>query len=128
MPVLVDTHLLLWAASKPRKLSKEARRIMQEPDQELWFSAASIWEISIKHELGRDDFQVEPRRLRLGLLHNGWREIAMTSEHALVAGELPPLHKDPFDRMIMAQAKIEGVMLLTSDKLVAQYPGSIQKV
>jgi PIN domain nuclease of toxin-antitoxin system len=126
--VLVDTHLLLWAAGEPAKLPAEARTLLQEPGQELWFSAASLWEVSIKHRLGRDDFRIEPRRLRRGLIENGWRELTMTSEHAIAAGELPALHKDPFDRMMIAQAQVEGVTLLTSDDVVARYPGPVRKV
>ena len=128
MSVLVDTHLLLWAAGEPEKLPPAARALLQEPDQELLFSAASLWEVAIKHNLGRDHFRVEPRKLRRGLIENGWRELAITSEHAIAAGELPPLHKDPFDRMIVAQARVEGVTLLTSDDLVARYPVHVRKV
>lgn len=128
MTVLVDTHLLLWAAGEPAKLPAEARALLQEPGQELWFSAASLWEVAIKHRLGRDDFRIEPRRLRRGLIENGWRELTMTSEHAIAAGELPALHKDPFDRMMIAQAQVEGVTLLTSDDVVARYPGPVRKV
>ena len=128
MTVLVDTHLLLWAAGEPAKLSAEARALLQEPGQELWFSAASLWEVAIKHGLGRDDFRIEPRRLRRGLMENGWRELAMTSEHAIASSELPALHKDPFDRMLLAQAQVEGVTLLTSDDVVARYPGPVRKV
>ena len=128
MTVLVDTHLLLWAAGEPAKLPAEARALLQEPGQELWFSAASLWEVAIKHRLGRDDFRIEPRRLRRGLIENGWRELTMTSEHAIAASELPALHKDPFDRMMIAQAQVEGVTLLTSDDVVARYPGPVRKV
>ncbi len=128
MTVLVDTHLLLWAAGDPAKLPVEARALLQEPGQELWFSAASLWEVAIKHGFGRDDFRIEPRRLRRGLIENGWRELNMTSEHAIAAGELPALHKDPFDRMMIAQAQVEGVTLLTSDDVVARYPGPVRKV
>jgi PIN domain nuclease of toxin-antitoxin system len=101
---------------------------LQEPGEELLFSAACLWEVAIKHGLGRADFRVEPRRLRRGLIENGWRELAITSEHAIAAGELPPLHKDPFDRMMVAQAQVEGFTLLTSDDLVAQYPGPIRRL
>ena len=128
MTVLVDTHLLLWAAGEPAKLPAEARALLQEPGQELWFSAASLWEVAIKHRLGRDDFRIEPRRLRRGLIENGWRELTMTSEHAIAASELPALHKNPFDRMMIAQAQVEGVTLLTSDDVVARYPGPVRKV
>jgi PIN domain nuclease of toxin-antitoxin system len=126
--LLVDTHLLLWAAGEPRKLSKKARRLLEDPGSQLWFSAVSLWEIAIKHGLGRADFRVEPRRLRRGLIDNGWRELAVSSEHAMATLDLPLIHKDPFDRMLVAQAQIEGLALVTSDELVARYPGDVQKV
>jgi PIN domain nuclease of toxin-antitoxin system len=126
--VLVDTHLLLWAAGEPKKLSGKARRILNDSASQLWFSAASLWEVAIKNGLGREDFRVEPRRLRRGLVDNGWRELAISSEHAVATLTLPPIHKDPFDRMLLAQAHVEGVTLVTSDELVAQYPGQVRRV
>ena len=75
-----------------------------------------LWEVAIKHSLGREDFRVEPVRLRRGLLDNGWRELAVSSEHAVATLDLPPLHKDPFDRMLLAQARFEGLSLVTSDE------------
>lgn len=128
MTLLVDTHLLLWAAGEPQKLSRKARRLLGDPGSQLWFSAVSLWEVVIKHGLGREDFRVEPRRLRRGLIDNGWRELAISSEHAVATLDLPPIHKDPFDRMLVAQAQIEGLALITSDELVARYPGDVQKV
>lgn len=101
---------------------------MADPASQLWFSAASLWEVTIKHGLGREDFRVEPRRLRRGLIDNGWRELAVSSEHAMATLDLPPIHKDPFDRMLVAQAQVEGLALVTSDELVARYPGDVQKV
>jgi PIN domain nuclease of toxin-antitoxin system len=126
--LLVDTHLLLWAAGEPKKLSKKARQLLEDPDSRLWFSAASLWEVAIKHGLGRQDFRVEPRRLRRGLIDNGWRELAISSEHAVATLDLPPLHKDPFDRMLVAQARVEGLALVTSDEFLARYAGNILKV
>ncbi|MFO1157783.1 MAG: type II toxin-antitoxin system VapC family toxin [Reyranellaceae bacterium] len=128
MILLVDTHLVLWSAAQPKRLSAKARRLLEDPVSELWFSAASMWEIAIKSELGRDDFRVEPRRLRRGLIDGGWRELSISSEHAVAALGLPPIHKDPFDRMLVAQALVEGCTLLTSDSTVTQYPGPVQKV
>jgi PIN domain nuclease of toxin-antitoxin system len=126
--LLIDTHLLLWAAGEPQKLSKKARRLLDDPASQLWFSAASLWEVAIKHGLGREDFRVEPRRLRRGLLDNGWRELAISSEHAVATLDLPSHHKDPFDRMLLAQAQVEGLALVTSDELVARYAGNVVKV
>ena len=96
--LLLDTHLLLRAAGQPEKLSAEALTLIKDSGNTLAFSAASLWEIVIKSGLGRNDFQVEPRRLRRGLLDAGYRKIAVTSEHALAVRRLPPLHKDPFDQ------------------------------
>lgn len=128
MNLLVDTHLLLWAAGEPEKLSAEARGRLDDPDTTLWFSAASLWEVTIKHGLGREDFRIEPRRLRRGLIDNGWRELPVTGEHAVAVADLPPIHKDPFDRMLLAQAYVEGLTLITSDEVVAQYQGPVLKV
>jgi PIN domain nuclease of toxin-antitoxin system len=126
--LLLDTHLLLWAAGAPEKLSPAARAVLENTDTELMFSAASLWEISIKRSLGRSNFQVDPRLLRRGLLDNGYHELAITSEHAVNVESLPPLHKDPFDRLLIAQAMVEGIALLTSDAQVAAYPGPITLV
>ncbi len=128
MRLLLDTHLLLWAAGKPGRLSADARRLMKDADNELTFSAASLWEIVIKSGLGRDDFQVDPRLFRRGLLDNGYSELPIGSEHVVAIEGLPLLHKDPFDRMLIAQATVEGILLLTADPLVAQYPGPVRRV
>jgi PIN domain nuclease of toxin-antitoxin system len=126
--LLLDTQLLLWAAGQPERLSAAARRLLNNPRNELFFSAASLWEIAIKHTLGRDDFRAEPRVLRRGLLDNGYAELPITSEHAVNIDTLPPLHKDPFDRILVAQAFSEGITLLTVDTQLAQYPGPVRKV
>lgn len=128
MKFLLDTHLLLWAAGEPRKLSAGARKLLNDPANELLFSAASLWEIAIKKTLGREDFRVEPRLLRRGLLDNGYVELAITSQHAVSIDSIPPLHKDPFDRLLLAQALSEGVTLLTSDAKLARYPGPVRRV
>jgi PIN domain nuclease of toxin-antitoxin system len=126
--LLLDTHLLLWAAGQPRRLPAAARKLLADPDNEFVFSAVSLWEISIKHGLGRDDFQVDARVLRRGLLDNGYVELPMRSEHAVAIDSLPPIHKDPFDRMLVAQATVEGITLLTADPVVAHYPGPVRQV
>jgi len=126
--LLLDTHLLLWAAGQPKRLSRKARALIESPDNELIFSTASLWEIVIKRGLGRDDFKADPRLLRRGLLDNNYNELCITSEHVVAIENLPRLHKDPFDRILVAQASQEGITLLTSDPLVAQYPGSQQLV
>lgn len=128
MKLLLDTHVLLWAAGEPKKLSPKARRLLDAAENTLVFSAVSLWEIAIKRSLGRKDFRVDLSLLRRGLLDNAYEELAMTSAHALAVDALPLLHKDPFDRMLIAQAQVEGMVLLTSDAQVARYPGAIQKV
>jgi PIN domain nuclease of toxin-antitoxin system len=126
--LLLDTQLLLWAAGQPKRLSAAARKLLNDPGNELVFSAASLWEVAIKSSLGREDFHVEARLLRRGLLDNGYTELPVTSQHAVSIDSLPPLHKDPFDRLLLAQALSEGITLLTSDTLLAQYPGPVRKV
>ena len=128
MKLLLDTHVLLWAAGDPKRLSKTARRLIENPENELLFSAASLWEISIKRALGRTDFQVDARLLRRGLLDNGYTELAISGEHAVGIESLPPIHKDPFDRLLVAQAVAEGITLLTNDATLQRYPGPIRKV
>ena len=128
MKLLLDTHILLWAAGNPERLSKEAFELLSDEGNELFFSAASTWEIVIKNSLGRDDFQVDVRVLRRGLFDNGYQELPITSEHTIAIDHLPPIHKDPFDRILVAQANAEGITLLTTDALVVQYPGSIRGV
>src|SRR5271169_4325776 len=128
MKLLLDTHLLLWAAGEPDRLSAEARSLIDNPENELLFSAASLWEVAIKRSLGRNDFKVDGRLLRRGLLDNGYSELPIVSDHVVAIESLPTLYKDPFDRVLVAQATVEGVTLLTIDSLVAQYPGPIRTV
>ena len=128
MRLLLDTHLLLWAAGQPARLTTPARRLLSDARNQLVFSAASLWEISIKRGLGRDDFQVDPRVLRRSLIDNGYEELPISGEHAVAVDGLPPIHKDPFDRLLVAQSMTEGITLLTSDALVAQYPGPVRLV
>lgn len=128
MKLLLDTHVLLWAAGEPERLSSEARETIADEDNELFFSAASLWDVAIKSGLGRDDFTVDARLLRRNLLDNGYREVPVASEHAVAIDGLPPIHRDPFDRLLVAQAMVEGIALLTAYERVAQYPGPIRRV
>ena len=128
MKLLLDTHLLLWAAGTPKRLSAATRKLISAPENELIFSAASLWEIAIKRGLGRDDFQVDARLLRRALLDNGYRELPIGSEHVVAVDSLPPIHKDPFDRILVAQAMVEGITLLTTDLVLAKYPGAVRLV
>ena len=126
MKLLLDTHLILWAAGEPEKLPSGAVDLIENAESELLFSAASLWEIAIKSGLGRDDFRVNARLLRRGLIDNGYSELPIIGEHTLMIDTLPSIHKDPFDRLLVAQAISEGIMLLTSDELVAKYAGPVR--
>ena len=126
MSVLLDTHVLLWAVGAPSRLSDEVRSLIEDPAKEVVFSAASLWEIAIKSGLGRRDFNVDPRVLRRGLLENDYTELPVSGTHAMAVDLLPPIHKDPLDRMLIAQAQIEGLTLLTADKTLGLYQGPIQ--
>lgn len=128
MKLLLDTQLLLWAAGQPKRLSAQARKLIDDQNNELWFSAASLWEITIKTSLGREVFRVEPRVFRRALLDNGFVELAISGEHAVGVASLPDLHKDPFDRILLAQAVAEGITLLTSDAQLASYPAPVRRV
>ncbi len=126
MKLLLDTHLLIWAAEGIEHVPAGARVLMEAPENSLYFSVASLWEIAIKHSLNRPDFQLDARILRHGLIDNGYHELAILSAHAVAIDMLPPIHKDPFDRLLIAQAAVEGITLLTDDATVAKYPGPIR--
>lgn len=128
MKLLLDTHVLIWAAGFPDRMSVEARELIADTDNDLVFSAASLWEVAIKSALGRDDFSVDARLLRRGLLDNGYNELPVASEHAVAIDGLPDIHKDPFDRLLIAQSMVEGITLLTAGDVVSQYPGPIRKI
>jgi PIN domain nuclease of toxin-antitoxin system len=126
--LLLDTHLLLWAAENPDRLSATARDLIADPANEPLFSAASLWEIGIKFALGRQDFTYDPRSLRRDLLDHGYGEVPVTGEHANAVLTLPRLHRDPFDRLLIAQSIVEGIVLLTADATMAHYPGLVRLV
>jgi PIN domain nuclease of toxin-antitoxin system len=126
MKFLLDTHLLLWAAEGT--LPGKAAQYINDVTNKLFFSPASIWEIVIKSELGREDFIIDPASLYNGLLEAGYEELTITGHHTLLVSTLPPLHKDPFDRILLAQSAYEGIPLLTTDDVLSQYPGYIINV
>jgi PIN domain nuclease of toxin-antitoxin system len=128
MNLLLDTHLLLWAAFRPERLSREATAMIADQANNLWFSAASIWEVAIKRALNRPDFRIDPGVLRAGLLANSYTELPIAGRHCLGLSGLPALHSDPFDRILIAQALAEGMLLLTADARVKAYPGPIRAV
>lgn len=128
MIYLLDTQLILWAAADSPRLSEPARSLLDDDAQSFFFSSAAIWEVTIKSTLGRSDFAVDARLLRRGLLANGATELPITSDHALAVSDLPWRHKDPFDRIHIAQARAEGMVLLTADPVVAEYGAPVELV
>jgi len=126
--LLLDTHILLWAAGQPERLSPKCRDLLLNPSNNLIFSAASLWEISIKASLGRADFVVDSALFRRKLLLQAYRELSVSGEHAVAVNMLPSLHKDPFDRILITQARTEGMLLITSDSAVAAYGEGIMMV
>lgn len=128
MKFLLDTNLLVWTSFRSANLSTAVKALLENPRNSHYFSVVSLWEIAIKTALAKPYFNIDPRVMRRSLLDNGYEELQIRSEHAFAAGALPPLHKDPFDRMLVAQATVEGIILLTADPVLAQYSGPIQKV
>jgi PIN domain nuclease of toxin-antitoxin system len=126
--LLLDTHVLLWAAFSSRRLPPEARALLEDADNILVFSVASLWEVAIKRSLGRGEFLVDPTLLRRGAMDNGYEELPILGPHAMAVDSLPPLHKDPFDRILLAQALVEGITLLTMDPVVERYPAPVRSI
>ncbi|ASW04608.1 type II toxin-antitoxin system VapC family toxin [Rhizobium sp. 11515TR] len=127
MRFLLDTHILIWAAGDIALLSQEVRALIDNDENELLFSPANIWEVAIKHGSGRSDFHTDPFRLRYKLMEAGYKELPIISEHTIAIAGLPPLHKDPFDRILIAQAIVEGIPLITVDETILRYPGLNRK-
>ena len=128
MNLLLDTHILLWAAYEPSRLSEAARDLLSDSKYRLHFSVASLWEVSIKSSLGRPDFSVDVDELRLGLVANDYTEVPIEAAHVLRLPTLPSIHSDPFDRILVAQAMAEGYALLSQDKKVIAYGGPVWAV
>ena len=126
MRLLLDTHLLVWAMGEPERLPAGCAAMLEDPSNSLVFSVASLWELVIKQALGRPNFNLEPSLLRQALLSGGWQELPIEASHALAVSHLPPLHRDPFDRLLLAQAQVEGLLLLTADSQLSLYPGPIR--
>ena len=110
----------------PARLGSALRDLLEDPQHTLCFSVASLWELVIKAGLGREGFQVQPSLLRRTLLDGGFTELPILASHVLAVARLPPLHRDPFDRLLLAQAESEGLLLITADALVARYPGPVR--
>jgi PIN domain nuclease of toxin-antitoxin system len=126
MQLLLDTHLLVWAMGSPQRLPDGLAEMLEDPLSTPVFSVASLWELVIKQALGRGDFHVQPALLRRALLDGGWQELPIQAHHTLAVASLPPLHRDPFDRLLVAQASAEGLLLITADQQLAAYPGPVR--
>jgi len=123
MKLLLDTHVLLWAAAD--LLPQSAEKYLRDESNDLFFSPASIWEVVIKHGLNRPDFNTDPHLLYNALIENGYNHLPITAEHTLLTGTLPQIHKDPFDRILLAQSIAAGITLLTADDILINYPAPV---
>jgi len=128
MNFLVDTHLLVWLSMVSSKLRPQAREILENADNTIHFSAISILEVAIKQQLGKPDFNADAHVLRRALQEFGFQELVVNGAHAAQISGLPLIHRDPFDRLLVAQAIVEGFTLLTIDEEIARYPGPILKI
>lgn len=128
MRLLLDTHVLLWAVGMSGRLSAATRQMLETPDNEVYYSAANLWEIAIKSSLRRMDFQVDPEQLLAVLPAMDLTELPITARHAAAVARLPPLHRDPFDRLLIAQSQVEPMILLTNDELLVQYGASVRPI
>ena len=128
MNLLLDTHVALWAITDSPKLSQKARELIQAPKTIVWISAASVWEIAIKHSLGRGDMPVSSQDAIGYFRESGYRFLAIEPEHAAAIEDLAAHHQDPFDRILVAQALVEPMRLMTHDPLVACYSDNFIKI
>lgn len=128
MNLLLDTHVALWAITDHPKLSPKARDLIASPKTTVWVSAANLWEIAIKHSLGRGDMPVSGQDALRYFQESGYRFLSVEAEHAVAVEELPPHHQDPFDRILVAQALVEPMRLMTHDPMVALYSDTIIKI
>lgn len=125
MNLLLDTHVALWAITDSPKLPKKAREMIESPKSSVWISAATVWEIAIKHSLGCGDMPVSSQDALRYFHESGYRFLAVEPEHATAVEDLPVHHADPFDRLLVAQALVEPMRLITHDPMVARYSDTI---
>jgi PIN domain nuclease of toxin-antitoxin system len=125
--LLLDTQILFWAVHDPSRLPRTAAEMIEDRSNSVYFSLVSIWEASIKFALGRPDFNMQPTVLRDSLLREGFRELPIASQHVIAVSRMPLLHRDPFDRLLVAQADFEGLILMTTDKVLAQYGPHVKR-
>jgi PIN domain nuclease of toxin-antitoxin system len=126
--MLLDTQLLIWAAYAPQRLASSFAAELVDRHNDICYSLASLWEVAIKTSLGREDFQVDPPALRRGLLREGFQELPIQAEHVLAVRDLPLIHLDPFDRLLVVQAQREGLRLVTTDRRLAEYGEAVRWV
>jgi len=125
---LLDTHLVLWASGQSDRLPRVVRELLDDSSNTFVFSVASIWETAIKHALKRADFVDDPVSVRNSLFDVGYVELPIIGAHAAAVANLPLIHRDPFDRLLVAQAMVEGITLLTADPVLARYPAPVRLV
>lgn len=128
MNYLVDTHFLIWLSMQSSRLTPHARSLLADPNNTIYFSAVSIFEVAIKQQLAKADFDVDTGVLRRTMIEKGYIELAVDGVQAVHVSRLPPIHRDPFDRLLVAQANVEGITLITADEQIALYPGPILKI
>jgi PIN domain nuclease of toxin-antitoxin system len=128
MRILLDTHLLIWAVADPNRLDKKTADDLEDTDNEILFSAASIWEIAIKYRLSRPDFVHEPNEIAQAARQIGFDELPVHAAAAAMVAALPPLHRDPFDRLLIAQAMAEPAVFYTADANLAAYSDLVRRV
>ncbi len=128
MRLLLDTHVLIWALVEPERLAAKVRAELEDPANEVLFSAASVWEMAIKSALGRADFRVSPETLVRGAQATGFVELTVRSAAALKVASLPPHHRDPFDRLLVAQAMTEPALLYTADVQLLAYSDLVVRI
>lgn len=121
MRILQDTHILLWALAEPERLGRRTRASLEDPANEIQFSAASIWEIAIKAALGRPDFSIDPDEIFKAAVTTGFVEMPVRAQAAMAVARLPAHHRDPFDRLLVAQAMTEPARLYTADLQLRPY-------
>lgn len=128
MNLLLDTHVALWAITDSPKLPKKVREMIESPKSSVWISAATVWEIAIKHALGRGDMPVSSQDAMRYFRESGYRFLPIEPEHAAAVEDLPAHHSDPFDRILVAQARVEPMRLITHDPVVARYSDTIIEI
>ena len=128
MKYLLDTHIILWAGFDVKRLSRKAKSILEDPENVLYFSPVSLWEISIKHEKHPEQMAITSERVREIAIKMGFIELPVRSRHGVNIANLPDIHNDPFDRMLITQARSDGLYLLSHDDKVIAYGTPVVKV